>query len=215
MIWWWLWGDAGNSDLLLKESVQLPRKLVRGQDVWLGKGAEQTRQILKCMWCGQSFRSLAEMTTHMQQTQHYTNIISQEQIISWKAADDKHSSTANHVNAVLTCKVCDQVSILIFILIFILFLIIYSLFIHIYLLFIHYSFIIYLIIYLFIYLFIYLLFIIHLLFIYLSISYYSFIIYSFIIHLLFIIYYLLFIIHLLFIYLFISYYSFIIYSFIY
>ncbi|XP_033180205.1 protein tiptop-like [Bombus impatiens] len=56
------------------------RKLVRGQDVWLGKGAEQTRQILKCMWCGQSFRSLAEMTSHMQQTQHYTNIISQEQI---------------------------------------------------------------------------------------------------------------------------------------
>jgi len=42
-------GDSGatNSDLLLKESVQLPRKLVRGQDVWLGKGAEQTRQILK------------------------------------------------------------------------------------------------------------------------------------------------------------------------
>ena len=90
----------------LKETVQLPRKLVRGQDVWLGKGAEQTRQILKCMWCGQSFRSLAEMTTHMQQTQHYTNIISQEQIISWKAADDKTSQ--NHVNAVLTCKVCDQ-----------------------------------------------------------------------------------------------------------
>lgn len=134
-----------NHDLLLKESggqVQLPRKLVRGQDVWLGKGAEQTRQILKCMWCGQSFRSLAEMTTHMQQTQHYTNIISQEQIISWKAADgdsgssgegrSKNSSShhhnahppsapsnqhqqqqqqqqqQSHVNAVLTCKVCDQ-----------------------------------------------------------------------------------------------------------
>lgn len=71
-------------NLLIKETMPLPRKLVRGQDVWLGKGAEQTRQILKCMWCGQSFRSLSEMTTHMQQTQHYTNIISQEQIISWK-----------------------------------------------------------------------------------------------------------------------------------
>lgn len=46
-------GDTGatNSDLLLKESVQLPRKLVRGQDVWLGKGAEQTRQILKVSTC--------------------------------------------------------------------------------------------------------------------------------------------------------------------
>ncbi|XP_026479700.1 protein tiptop-like [Ctenocephalides felis] len=109
--------------LLIKDSMPLPRKLVRGQDVWLGKGAEQTRQILKCMWCGQSFRSLAEMTSHMQQTQHYTNIISQEQIISWKSSDEKGGSAQNssgnsssaaphgpggHVSAVLTCKVCDQ-----------------------------------------------------------------------------------------------------------
>lgn len=110
-------------NLLIKETMPLPRKLVRGQDVWLGKGAEQTRQILKCMWCGQSFRSLAEMTSHMQQTQHYTNIISQEQIISWKSSDDTKSGgnsgsgsvssnsasgTSSHVSAVLTCKVCDQ-----------------------------------------------------------------------------------------------------------
>lgn len=111
-------------NLLIKETMPLPRKLVRGQDVWLGKGAEQTRQILKCMWCGQSFRSLAEMTSHMQQTQHYTNIISQEQIISWKSSDDSKgggsgpggvgaaggaaSGTSSHVSAVLTCKVCDQ-----------------------------------------------------------------------------------------------------------
>lgn len=79
-------------NLLIKETMPLPRKLVRGQDVWLGKGAEQTRQILKCMWCGQSFRSLAEMTSHMQQTQHYTNIISQEQIISWKSSDENKGS---------------------------------------------------------------------------------------------------------------------------
>ncbi|ODN02198.1 Protein tiptop [Orchesella cincta] len=93
----------------IPETVQLPRKLVRGQDVWLGKGAEQTRQILKCMWCGQSFRSLAEMTAHMQQTQHYTNIISQEQLISWRSAEDSKSPSSNsHVSAVLTCKVCDQ-----------------------------------------------------------------------------------------------------------
>ncbi|XP_053672513.1 protein tiptop [Anopheles nili] len=88
-------GNSGNQskptpselNMLIKETMPLPRKLVRGQDVWLGKGAEQTRQILKCMWCGQSFRTLAEMTAHMQQTQHYTNIISQEQIISWKSSD--------------------------------------------------------------------------------------------------------------------------------
>lgn len=79
-------------NLLIKETMPLPRKLVRGQDVWLGKGAEQTRQILKCMWCGQSFRSLSEMTTHMQQTQHYTNIISQEQIISWKTGSQGGST---------------------------------------------------------------------------------------------------------------------------
>ncbi|KAH8377315.1 hypothetical protein KR093_004779 [Drosophila rubida] len=117
-------------NMLIKETMPLPRKLVRGQDVWLGKGAEQTRQILKCMWCGQSFRSLAEMTSHMQETQHYTNIISQEQIISWKSGDERPANgerasgagggtgagqgsgagtpTAPSVSAVLTCKVCDQ-----------------------------------------------------------------------------------------------------------
>jgi len=31
------------------------------------------------------------MTAHMQQTQHYTNIISQEQIISWKSSDENKS----------------------------------------------------------------------------------------------------------------------------
>ena len=85
-------------NLLIKETMPLPRKLVRGQDVWLGKGAEQTRQILKCMWCGQSFRSLSEMTTHMQQTQHYTNIISQEQIISWKTGGQGGSSSSGGNN---------------------------------------------------------------------------------------------------------------------
>ncbi|XP_028028269.1 protein tiptop-like isoform X1 [Bombyx mandarina] len=111
-------------NMLIKENMPIPRKLVRGQDVWLGKGAEQTRQILKCMWCAESFRSLAEMTSHMQRTQHYTNIISQEQIISWKSSEDGKGSnasgpgtnnsvppttgTSSHVSAVLTCKVCDQ-----------------------------------------------------------------------------------------------------------
>lgn len=114
--------NSSDLNMLIKETMPLPRKLVRGQDVWLGKGAEQTRQILKCMWCGQSFRSLAEMTSHMQQTQHYTNIISQEQIISWRSSDDAKGGgggsgsgsnqppggPSSHVSAVLTCKVCDQ-----------------------------------------------------------------------------------------------------------
>ncbi|CAL4083529.1 unnamed protein product, partial [Meganyctiphanes norvegica] len=102
-------GSSSSSDNLMpsiRDGINLPRKLVRGQDVWLGKGAEQTRQILKCMWCGQSFKTLQDMTTHMQKTKHYANIISQEQIISWKSPDEK-TSTQQHVNAVLTCKVCD------------------------------------------------------------------------------------------------------------
>ena len=116
-------------------SKDIPRKLVRGQDVWLGKGQEQTRQILKCMWCGASFKTLAELTQHMQETQHYTKVISQEQITSWKnqAAVQSNSGSSNsssptttppaklatsakahpaskammtsHVSAVLSCKV--------------------------------------------------------------------------------------------------------------
>lgn len=58
------------------------------------------------MWCGQSFKTLEDMTRHMRVTQHYTNIISQEQIISWKTPEDKLAQA--HVNAVLTCKVCDE-----------------------------------------------------------------------------------------------------------
>lgn len=58
------------------------------------------------MWCAQSFKSLDEMTRHMRITQHYTNIISQEQIISWRTPEDKVAQA--QVNAVLTCKVCDE-----------------------------------------------------------------------------------------------------------
>ncbi|XP_061399601.1 protein teashirt [Musca vetustissima] len=97
----------------------LPRKLVRGQNVWLGKGVEQAMQILKCMRCGESFRSLNEMTKHMQETQHYTNILSQEQTISMKstpnsaAGENKEgqslsSEESRTLSAVLTCKVCDK-----------------------------------------------------------------------------------------------------------
>lgn len=55
------------------------------------------RQILKCMWCGQSFRSLAELTTHMSETKHYTKVIPQEQLSTWRAQQQQnspsHSST--------------------------------------------------------------------------------------------------------------------------
>ena len=98
--------NKSNRDIL-KEHLPLPRKLVRGQDVWLGRGEQQTKDILKCMWCGESFRSLDLMTRHMQETKHYTKVISQEQLMSWKAPDTGNANQ-NHVNAVLTCKVCEQ-----------------------------------------------------------------------------------------------------------
>jgi len=51
-------------------------KLVRGQDVWLSGGGERTRRsILCCIKCGESFRSLPELTVHMVHTRHYTNIV--------------------------------------------------------------------------------------------------------------------------------------------
>ena len=53
-------------------------KLVRGQDMWLNQESEQTRRILRCMQCGESFKSLPLLTVHMMQTQHYTKIVSSE-----------------------------------------------------------------------------------------------------------------------------------------
>ena len=68
-----------------------------GQDVWLGKGEEQTRQILKCMWCGQSFRSLADLTTHMSETKHYTKVIPQEQLSTWRAQQQQQQQQSQQL----------------------------------------------------------------------------------------------------------------------
>ncbi|KAK3085236.1 hypothetical protein FSP39_000371 [Pinctada imbricata] len=53
-------------------------KLVRGQDMWLNQESEQTKRILRCIQCGESFKSLPMLTVHMMQTQHYTKIVSSE-----------------------------------------------------------------------------------------------------------------------------------------
>ena len=114
-------GGAGGRDIL-RDQMPLPRKLVRGQDVWIGRADEQTRDILKCMGCGQSFRSLDLLTKHMQETQHYKKVISHDQLSNWKytdgghgppggAANNGHSAAGggkNHLNSVLACKVCDK-----------------------------------------------------------------------------------------------------------
>merc|ERR1711994_1161557 len=93
---------------VLKEQLPLPRKLVRGQDVWIGRAEQQTRDILKCMGCGASFRSLELLTKHMQETQHYKKVISHDQISAWKYPETQQQSSKNHVNSVLSCKVCDK-----------------------------------------------------------------------------------------------------------
>ena len=105
---------------VLKDQVPMPRKLVRGQDVWIGRADEQTRDILKCMGCGASFRSLDLLTKHMSETQHYKKVISNDQLSSWKYSGDSGAGASgagmsgsspgnkNHINSVLSCKVCQK-----------------------------------------------------------------------------------------------------------
>lgn len=72
-------------------------KLVRGQDVWLSGGGERTRRsILRCIECGESFRSLPELTVHMVHTRHYTNIVGAGSSGSDPAASGGTSSHHHH-----------------------------------------------------------------------------------------------------------------------
>ena len=99
----------GHDRDVLREQMPIPRKLVRGQDVWIGRADEQTRDILKCMGCGESFRTLDLLTKHMQATQHYKKVISHDQISTWKYNDPPPAAAAKSpVNSVLSCKVCDK-----------------------------------------------------------------------------------------------------------
>jgi len=93
---------------VLRDQMPIPRKLVRGQDVWIGRADEQTRDILKCMGCGESFRTLDLLTKHMQATQHYKKVISHDQISTWKYPESPAAATKSPVNSVLSCKVCDK-----------------------------------------------------------------------------------------------------------
>lgn len=82
-------------------------KLVRGQDMWLNQESEQTRRILRCIQCGESFKTLPMLTVHMMKTQHYTKIVSSE-----------HARRAHKCSAycdrepdkecVFKCKVCQD-----------------------------------------------------------------------------------------------------------
>ncbi len=82
-------------------------KLVRGQDMWLNQGSEQTRQILRCMQCGESFKTLPELTIHMMKTRHYTNIVGAETKKVHKCSSycDKCPEEAE---SVFKCKLCGE-----------------------------------------------------------------------------------------------------------
>ncbi|XP_018654017.1 putative tiptop [Schistosoma mansoni] len=66
--------DTGHKPKCDQAEKDIP-KLVRGQDMWINSETEQTREILRCMRCHQSFRSLPELTMHMMKTNHYSEIV--------------------------------------------------------------------------------------------------------------------------------------------
>ncbi|XP_052231990.1 teashirt homolog 2-like isoform X2 [Dreissena polymorpha] len=82
-------------------------KLVRGQDMWLNQESEQTRRILRCIQCGESFKTLPLLTVHMMKTQHYTQIVSSEH------ARRPHKCSAycekdQEKECVFKCRVCEE-----------------------------------------------------------------------------------------------------------
>ena len=82
-------------------------KLVRGQDMWLNQESEQTRRILRCIQCGESFKTLPLLTVHMMKTQHYTKIVSSEhtrRTHKCSAYCDKEQDK----DCVFKCKVCQE-----------------------------------------------------------------------------------------------------------
>ena len=83
-------------------------KLVRGQDMWLNQGTEQTRQILRCMQCGESFKSLPELTIHMIKTRHYTNIVGAESRKIHKYTSYYSDNEEEERGNVFRCKVCHE-----------------------------------------------------------------------------------------------------------
>ena len=85
-------------------------KLVRGQDMWLNQGSEQTRQILRCMQCGESFKTLPELTIHMMKTRHYTNIVGAEANKKVHKCSSYCDKCPDHdtVDSVFKCRVCNE-----------------------------------------------------------------------------------------------------------
>ncbi|XP_050396035.1 uncharacterized protein LOC126814724 [Patella vulgata] len=100
--------DTGHTPANCKAATLLDYpKLVRGQDMWLNQESEQTRRILRCMQCGESFQSLPMLTVHMMKTQHYTKIVSADH------GRRSHKCSAYcekelERECVFKCKVCQE-----------------------------------------------------------------------------------------------------------
>ncbi|CAG5136801.1 unnamed protein product [Candidula unifasciata] len=101
--------ETGHTPISSKQASPMDYpKLVRGQDMWLNQESEQTRRILRCIQCGQSFESLPLLTVHMMQTQHYTKIVNSDH------ARRPHKCSTYcgrelHQECVFKCKVCHKI----------------------------------------------------------------------------------------------------------
>ena len=82
-------------------------KLVRGQDMWLNQESEQTRRILRCIQCGESFKTLPMLTVHMMKTQHYTKIVSSEHTRRTHKCS-AYCEREPDKECVFKCKVCQD-----------------------------------------------------------------------------------------------------------
>ncbi|XP_064611020.1 uncharacterized protein LOC135475165 isoform X2 [Liolophura sinensis] len=102
--------ESGHSPGVGKQTslMEYP-KLVRGQDMWLNQGSEQTKQILRCIQCGESFKSLPELTVHMMETQHYTKIVSTEHGRRAHKCSAYCERESTDSDCVFKCKICHKV----------------------------------------------------------------------------------------------------------
>lgn len=102
--------ESGHSPGVGKQTslMEYP-KLVRGQDMWLNQGSEQTKQILRCIQCGESFKSLPELTVHMMETQHYTKIVSTEHGRRAHKCSAYCERESTDSECVFKCKICHKI----------------------------------------------------------------------------------------------------------
>ncbi|CAB4060546.1 unnamed protein product [Lepeophtheirus salmonis] len=93
---------------ILKEQLPMPRKLVRGQDVWLGRGVSSKLRIFSNA-CGAD-KALEQLSSWKSGGggNESSVPISSPSPNSASSSSQQHQHNQSHVNSVLTCKVCDS-----------------------------------------------------------------------------------------------------------